>query len=365
MTTGAQHWPFANSPHARFLCIILLVAALNIFLRLNFLPITTLGDAPSYLNTARFLSGEEVDAHPGRLLKPLAALGIALFAPLFGGDMISGFLALNAFCYVLLAIAMYALLLLFTTERTLAMFLTLVFISAYPALLYGLDLYSDMGAWLLFVLALIGAVRYYRLASWKNFFLTASVIAVGLLWKEYSIPAGIFFGLILLFEPTHTWKEKFTRIFLLGAMSAVVIGMMQWIVYAQYRYTYIDFFIEAGAVAPGVSQYTPYFIAKSLVGVYFLGWGLVLLGLWHWRSISRSDRWLLAFLFPPSVMFLLWTSVSSRLFFVFAPFLTILALYGMKSLSGHPRVRVFLTALVILGSYTWLFASGTFRAFLQ
>lgn len=392
MINMMKEWFGADRPHMRFLCVIFIVAALNVFMRLNFLPITVLGDAPSYLNTARFISGEEVDAHPGRLLKPLAPLGIATFALLFHGDMILGFLILNTACYFLIAVAMYALLLLFTTsseerekvdllfrrpsddvdkgvalttERALAMLGTLVFISAYPMLEYGLDLYSDIGAWLLFVLALIGAVRYYRFASWKNFSLAASAIVLGLLWKEYGIPAGIFFGLILLVEPTRTWKEKFSRIFVLGAFSLVVVGIMQWVVYTHYHYTYIDFFREAGVVPPLVSQYTLYFITKSFVGVFLLGWGLVFAGLWHWRSIPRGDQWMLALLFPPSVMFLLWTSVSSRLYFLLAPLLALLATHGLKMISARSFVRILLTVVVILGSYTWLFMSGTFRAFLQ
>ncbi|OGZ12845.1 MAG: hypothetical protein A2942_03045 [Candidatus Lloydbacteria bacterium RIFCSPLOWO2_01_FULL_50_20] len=362
-----KNWFAADSPHIRFLCVILLVAALNIFVRLSFLPLTapTLGDGPGYLNNARIISGEPATPFPGRLLKPLTPLGIALFAPLFHGDMVSGFVMLNVLCYILFALAAYVLLLLFTADRFLAMLVTLMFISTYPILEYGLNLESDMGSWLLFVLTIFGSVRYYRAASWKNFGIAVAAVVVGLLWKEYAIPAGIFLGLVVLFEPTQTWKEKFFRIFVLAAFSALAVGIMQWIIYAKYHYTYIDFFREAASTSPSQSQRHLYFIGKSLFAVFLLGWGLVLAGLLRWRSIPRSDQHILALLFPPSMMFLLWTSVSSRLYYIVAPLLAILALHGLRSLTERRLVQVCIVVAIMVGSYAWLFASGTFRIFFQ
>ena len=366
MLIGVKHWFSADSPHTRFLCAIFLVATLNVFVRLNFLPLTISTDAYSYMDSARLISGEAAEKeYPGRLLKPLAPLGIALLASFFGGDMVSGFLALNTLCYFLLAFAMYALLCLFTTDRFLAMLGTLIFISTYPVLEYGLNLYSEMGSWFLYVVAIFGAVRYYRDASWKNFSIALTAIAVGLLWKEYSVLAGIFFGLVLLFEPTHTWKEKILRIALLGICSATVMGVMGLIIYAKFHYTLIDFLREAASTSPEQSQYHLYFIAKSLFGVFLLGWGLVLAGLWRFRLFSHADQWTLALLLPPSMMFLLWTFVSSRLYYVIAPLLAILALHGLRSLSGRRIVQVALVVVVMLGNYAWLFTSGSARALFQ
>lgn len=360
-----KNWFAVDAPHIRFLCIIFLVAALNIFVRLHFLPLTTSTDSDTYMNSARLLSGEHGTAFPGRLLKPLAPLGIALFAPLFHGDFVAGFLALNILCYFLLAIAMYALLLLFTTERFLAMLGTLVFLSTYPVLEYGLNLYSEMGAWLFFVVALLGIVRYYRDASWKNFIIATIAVAVGLLWKEYSVIPGIFFGFVLLHEPTCTWKEKIARISMLGACSALSLGSMALLVYANYHYTYFDWLHEAALVDPTQSQRHTYFILKSLFGVFLLGWVLVVAGLFNWRTFPRRDQWTLALLFPPSMLFLLWTFVSSRLYYIVAPLLAILALHGLETISARRFVRVALVVAIIFGSYAWLFASGTFRVFLQ
>lgn len=360
-----KNWLRADSPYGYFLCVIFLVLALNVFVRLSFLPLTISQDGETYIGSAQLLSGENTTPHPGRLLKPLAPLGIAMVAPLFHGDMVAGFLALNILCYVLLAIAMYVLLSLFTIDRFLAMLGTLIFISAYPVLEYGLNLYSEMGAWLFFVVAIIGAVRYHRLASWKNFYITTIAIAIGLLWKEYSILAGMFFVLILLFERTHTWKEKAARLLLLASYAAIPVGIVAGIVYAQFHYSYFDWFREAASVDPMQSQHTFYYIAKSMFGVYLLGWGLVSFGLWNWRKISRADRWTIVLLFPPSMMFLLWTFVSSRLYYVMAPLLSVLALHGLRTLSERRLVRVFLTVAVILGSYAWLFAGDIVRTLLQ
>lgn len=366
MMSGIQNWFSADSPHARLLCIVVLVAALNVFVRLNFLPLTISTDAHSYMDSARLISGEEAEnAYPGRLLKPLAPIGIALLAPFFGGNMITAFLALNILCYVFLALAAYILMLLFTTDRFLAMLGTIIFISTYPVLEYGLNLYSEMGAWALYVFAIAGAVRYYRDASWKNFLITLGAVAVGLLWKEYAVLAGIFFGLTILVETTSGGKEKLMRIVLLGAISALVMGIMGLIVYAKFHYTIIDFLREASSTSPEQSQYHIYFITKSLFGVFLLGWGLVLAGLWYWRTLPRADQWMLALLLPPSMMFLLWTFVSSRLYYVIAPLLAILALHGLRSLSERRFAQIALVVLVLAGNYVWLFAAGNFRVLFQ
>jgi hypothetical protein len=222
-----------------------------------------------------------------------------------------------------------------------------------------------MGAWLFFVLALYGAVRYYRDASWKNFAIATAAVAIGLLWKEYSVIAGIFFGLVLFFESTRTWKEKCARIGVLALSSALALGSMALIVYTKYHYTYLDWLREAAAVGGDQSQHTFYFIAKSLVGVFLLGWVLVLVGFYNLRTLSRRDQWTLALLFPPSMLFLLWTFVSSRLYYVLAPLLTILALHGLRSLSRRRSIQIVLVVIILLGDYMWLFASGTFRVFLQ
>jgi len=366
MMSGIQNWFSADSPHARFLCIIFLVAALNVFVRLEFLPLTISTDAHSYLDSARLISGEDTETiHPGRLLKPLAPLGIALLAPFFGGNMTSAFLALNILCYLLLAGAAYALMLLFTTDRFLAMLGTLMFISTYPVLEYGLNLYSEMGAWALYVLAIAGAVKYYRDASWKNFWFTVGAVAVGLLWKEYAVLAGIFFGLLILAEPSRVWKEKWIRIALLGVASAATLGVAATVVYAQFHYTYIDWLHDASSTDAAQSQYHFYFIAKSLLGVFLLGWGLVLSGVWHFRTLPRLDQLTLALLLPPSMMFLLWTFVSSRLYYVIAPLLAILALHGLRSFSVHRFVQVAFVVLALAGNYAWLFAAGNLRVLFQ
>jgi hypothetical protein len=202
-------------------------------------------------------------------------------------------------------------------------------------------------------------------ASWKNFTIALAATVIGLLWKEYAVPAGIFFGLVVLFEPTHTWKEKFLRIVLLGVSSAIPLGVMQWIIYTKFHYTYIDFIREAASTSPSTSQHHLYFMVKSLFAVFLLGWGLVLAGLWHWRSLSCSDRWTLALLFPPSMTLLLWTYVSSRLYYIVAPLLAILALHGLRSLTDRRLVQVCIVIAIMIGSYAWLFASGTLRVFLQ
>lgn len=353
-------------PHAPFLCALLLVIAINSFVRLEYHPLTISTDAYSYMDSAKLIRGEVAEkAYPGRLLKPLAPIGIALLAPVFDGDYEDAFIALNVFCYVLLGLASYALFSLFTDDRFLATLLSAIFISTYPVLLYGLDLYSEMGAWALYVLTLWAAIRYYRDASWKHFCVAVLMTALGLLWKEYAVPAGIFFGLLILAEPTRAIKEKLLRIVLLGVASLSVMGIMGFVVYAQYQYTLIDFLREAASTSSEMSQYTPYFIGKSLFGVFLLGWVMVAAGLWYWRSINKTDRMVLYLLLPPSLMFFLWTFVSSRLYYIVAPLLAIIALHGMRSLTSRRWVQVLITVVIVAGSYAWLFASEIVRDILQ
>ncbi|MFA6593797.1 MAG: glycosyltransferase [Candidatus Buchananbacteria bacterium] len=342
--------------------VLLAVVALNVFMRLDFVGFSVNGDAYQYMETAKLFMNQPAESFPSRILKPLGPLGIAWLSPLTGGDLSAAFEAEAIIFYIFLALAVYALFNLFFKDKWLALTGALIYISSYPLLKYGLDLFTESGAQLFWVLAAIGVVRFYKRPNNFNLFLTSLMVVVGMLWKEYSSLGMVFLYLVIFFHPLLPAGEKFKKIFL--STVAVGLPLIAWqvVVYFNYHYSYLDWY-KLGISAPSGSEYQPFFVVKSIVGVYLAAWLLVPLGLINWREFTVDQKFLIKCMILPSFMFLLWTGVSSRLYFVLALLLTLLAINGLKKYFHRCPSRAAVVAVIILIDYLWLLTSDGFREF--
>jgi len=352
------------SEHSPQLLILVLVVAFNWTLHQAFFEPTFTSDAVGYLDTAEWIKGGDVTLHPERILKPLAPLGIAILSFLTG-DTVSGMLFEAGLMYILLALATYLLFWGFFKHKIIALLGSIILISSYPMLFYGLDLYTETGAMFFYVFALFGIWKYFTSTDRLWFWLSAVAITLGMLWKEYSAVSGVFFGLVILFHPTHTLRGKIRDLMLLAIVSVGVLGLWQWYVYVVHQYSYLDWYRIGTAGDAVVREYTPYHIMKSLFATILLAWAFVPLGLWKWKAFSSLEKRFLVLLILPSLMFLLWGYVSSRLYFIVAPFALFFVLHGFRILETRRSFVIGLAMTVILlGNYAWLFANSFFRAML-
>jgi hypothetical protein len=310
------------------LAALLLLAALAGGVKLATVGTTPNSDYDSYIATAQLFSGLPASEHPERILKPLAPLAVALVAPVLGFPQ--GFVFVAFVFYLAFAAALYALGWAFFRDRFAAVCVALLGALSYPLLRYGVDLYTETGALFLFVLSLYLLLHYAKEPSARLVMANASVIGIALLWKEYSVVAGLAFGLLLLFE-RNAWKIKIGRLTLLALFSIAPTLLVQVWVYLTYGYTYLDWYVSGGA-SGFATEFTLTNLVKSTAALLGVAWLFVPLGLHRFASLPQPSRAFLFSVIPATMACFAWGYVSSRLFYVMAPAFLLLAVLGLSRL---------------------------------
>lgn len=355
-------------PLSRTTCFAIIAAALFLFLwmRFSFLPLTDGGDSVSYIAVAEWMSGDPVspsDIYPARFLKPLAPLGIALLSPL-AGDPILAFLILNILSYIALAAASWFFFLRFFVNDESALWGTLILISAYPVLFYGLDLYTDMGSWVLFVVTLTLIIGYARAPSPRAALVVGVSVAVGVLWKEYSVIAGLSAALMLLFVSYRSMAQRSGDLLLMSVPGIIALCGAQYFVWSTFGYSYLDWYKTGTTPIPGISEYTLPHIIKSLIGTVFFAWIPALLGVIRFPALGSTERRIvLSFALPLTLIFL-WGFVSTRLYFIVAPFVALLAVHGIMLFGKNFWWRALCVLGIVMTNCFWTIGVSELRPIL-
>lgn len=350
--------------HRLHLLALSLVVLCNLALHQIFFEPVFTSDAMGYLDTARWMRGENIDVYPERILKPLAPFGIALLS-LISGDVVAGMLLEVGIMYFLLAAVSYVFFYEFFKDKRRGFIGALLVISSYPMLFYGLNLFTETGAIFFYIAALLTIWKYLTTPDRRWYWYSIIIVTLGILWKEYSMVSGVFFGLAIMFHPSIDTRKKIMDLLVLGAITGTVFLSWQFYVYVAHQYSYLDWFQVGVGGDPVEREFTPYHIAKSLFATMLLAWGLVPSGLAKWRTFSPIQRRYILLLTLPSMMFFLWGYVSSRLYFIIVPFALLFALHGLERILLWRRsIGLAVVGAILCASYGWLFANSFFRAML-
>jgi hypothetical protein len=336
---------------------LLVAGVLTAYLKLEFLGITHSSDYDTYVLTAQYVAGE-VRAVPGdisipqRLLKPAYPLYLALAEPYLG--FFGAALFQSVVFYLLLIIALYLLAKEFLEDEVLPVLFVALTAFSYPVLKYGLDVYSETGAWFMYALSLWLTLKFVKRPSPYLFMANVALITLGFLWKEYIIVAGMVFGLALLFHGALSAREKAAHIGAYAALFLAVHVPWQLYVFRTFEFSYLDWYVRGGA--DGFSyEFTLKNIVKSTAALLGLAWLIVPHGFVRVRSTSAAERlFAYASVFPPLIGYA-WGFISSRLLYVIAPPMTLIALLGMKGWTRQSQVMF--VALASLANIGWLFLS--------
>lgn len=339
--------------HRFALAGLLLICAFAAVGKLTYIGTTPNSDYESYLATAQHFSDIPATVYPQRVLKPLAPLGVAAVAPFIGFS--AAFLFEVVLFYFAFALALYWLAYLYFKNRRLAFFAALLGALSYPLLRYGLDLYTETGALFFYVLSLALTLIYIQTPSRRILCINALVIGIGLIWKEYSVVAGLVFGLTLLFE-NATVRAKVQNLFLLGLISLTPTALVQLWVFLAYHYTYFNWYLAGGA-SGFKTEFTLHNFAKSFAALLGLGWLLVPVGAVYFFELSPSQKRFLQVAIPASLIALVWGYVSSRLFYVMAPAFILLAVYGLSRLPKWAQVCA--VVVIVGGNIAWLILAAS------
>lgn len=341
-----------------YVMIALVLSAGGAALKLHYFGTTESSDYIEYVATAHAFAGETPlsEAPPNRVLKPLAPLLIAALIPFFGDH--DATLLQSLVFYLALVVLMYLFAYEFLGDHYLAFLATLMVSLSYPMLKYGVDIFTETGAICFYTLSLLLTLRILRTPRPSLIFINAAVIAVGFLWKEYSIVAGVVFGLVLLFHPTLSRAEKWKYVVAFGAIGALITIPWQVFVALKYHYWYGSWYHSNAG--PGFArEFTLKNVLKSIAAVLGLAWLLVPLGFRKRAALDLPQRRFLQFSTWPPFMALAWGYISSRLFYVMAPPFLMLGMHGMRQWSR--RSQTIATALIIVANITWLFFSYSIK----
>lgn len=329
--------------------------------------LTPSSDGASYIETAHFLGGEEgAPLHQHRILKPLAPLGILAIERTTG---LAPDRALLVESLIGFAFLLFAGLWFFrecfaarANREILALVGAVLLAGGYPILKYGLDLYTETGAMAFYVACLAASVRASRDPSWRHVLLATTIGALGMLWKEYSALALAALGLLLLVSRDLSWSAKFARFGAMAGAGLVVVGTWVAYVYVAYQYSYLDWFKLGGASGTLELDNGPVAVAKSLLAIGMLAWLPAAYGVFRAGTMSVDERRLAILLAIPCLAIFTWGFAISRLYYVAAPALLLVALHGLsRMMEGRPWVLPAATMLVLASDFAWLAVSDNLR----
>ena len=338
------------------LLVLLVLGAAAAYLRLEFFGTTLSSDYDTYVQTAQYLLGESVDASTisvaGRMLKPLYPAFLAALHTML--DFHTAALLQSIFFYLLFIVAMFLLAREFFEDTFSSVIVVLLSAFSYPVLKYGVDVYSETGAWFMYALSLWFTLRFMRHPTTKLFLFNAILVTIGFLWKEYAILTAVVFGLAILQHAMLSMREK---VFYILAYAGIFLSThvpWQAYVFHVFDFSYLDWYLEAGA--DGFSyEFTLKNIIKSTAALIGVMWLFVPNGFLQLRGAAREKR-LFAYLSTP-VPFIgyAWGFISSRLLYVIAPPMLLVAVSGMRDWSRRTQVAVVAVALV--ANIGWLILS--------
>lgn len=330
-----------------FVPILLVLCALSIMsIRQNYMPVFELSDAPQYIETAKFIAGDEATFYGMRFLKPLAPGVVAFLAALPGVSYETAVLLQAQLAYIALLLALYWFGREFFGNKKQALLLALLVGTTYPMLRYGLMPIIESGAWALYFATLASLLRWSKTTETQWLWLTCGLLLAGVLWKEYAVLAGLAFGLVILSHPNLSLKRKAHAVLQGTFLILIPWALWQWHVYDVFSYSYLDWLAVGSAGEAYDSTYTFRAVVKTAFMLLTLAWPFVFLAWWKRKELSAETKRFWLTLLIPSFGFLLWGYVSSRLFFSLVPLIAPLAVLGLSVL---PKMRYKVAVVVCIG----------------
>jgi len=355
--TGELRIIFMRHTALVIVALLLIVGAVIAIFKLNYLGTTHSSDYDTYVMTAQYLRGEVTSDPTGisiaqRILKPLYPGFLALMGSVT--DYFTAALVQAVIFYFLFIVAMFLLAREFFDDLFLATIAVVLSAFSYPVLKYGLDVYTETGAWFMYVLSLWLTVTFLRTPSRAIFFANVALITVGFLWKEYIVIAAIVFGICLLLHQALTIRQKILHVFLCGGIFLSVHIPWQFYILSTFNFSYLDWYLIGGA--DGFSyEFTLKNIVKSTAALIGIMWLFVPLGLIRLKSADFHQK---LFAYAGSVAPLIgyaWGFISSRLLYVIAPPMLLVSLYALKG--WDRRYLAALAALACIANLGWLVLS--------
>ena len=366
---------YEDSPIWKMLIVTILITIILYTIRVLLFPFEISTDTLTFIDTAKYFVGD-LDSAPGfRLLKPLAPACLALVHVLFHLDF---FISFNFFVfasYIVLSVsALFFFYMFFKGNKFSAYAGTILTLAAYPVLKYGLDPMTEVGA-LAFVFAASAFIILYnreaqlgpRSARATTYLLISLFfILVGFLWKEYTALSGIILFLIVASKFYTDHKKYFRDILIVTLVPTIFLVLLNLLTHFLFNYTYLDWFAVGQESSDAYTQFTIYYLAKSIFGTLLLGWVFFLFGLLKFKNLGSIEKKEIVIFMLVTPFVFSWGYVSSRLFFPAMIPIIILSALGLNYLKDRfgNKFYIFCLALYIFTTFFWIFTSSHLTAIL-
>lgn len=341
----------------KYLLLSFIFALLNaVLLLIVFVPRFNHTDTPQYISTIKYILGDptgEVFLH--RILNPMPILIGAAISPLFGVENV--LIVQNLIFYFLSVWLIFLLIFRLYHNEKQAFYGTVLYITAYPILAYGLASLTDMAGWFFYLLLVFISLSFLKNPQLKTALLSGLVAGFAILFKENVAAAPLFFVSLILIAARISFKEKLKYILVFGVSFLFFPIINSIVLHNLYSYFYLDAYVYGGLGA--TSGFYMVSFARILIEigrVLLVGWVFVLLGGLKEFALKNMERIkiLLAFL-PPSLSFFLWCFPHNRIIYIAAPLLVILGSFGIlrnfKNYQINTFVEMFLLSFYILVNY--------------
>lgn len=329
-------------------------------------------DSEEYLTTAKYFSGQGALVNNdmiklfGRLLKPVFPALVALFSPIFGFKL--PFILINVVFYLSIGFVVFKIVKLLFDDEKQALVASMLFLTAYPMLEYGINYYTDLAGWFFFIVSVYLTLLFGQKPSYKLVVWNGVVSAIGFLTKESGGMGTLFFVLFLFFIYKDSFVNKLKYLLAIAVVFWSPVILWQVFVYFKYNYSYADWYLLCARGSKIFHQDYFKIIPKSLAATFLLGWVFVLIGLARIKKAAIEVRGVVAALVLPSFSFMLWPAVSSRLAYIIGLLLSILASFGFMFLLnrlGRKLISVALLIIVIAGNYFWFIFDDRLRVLIN
>jgi len=321
----------------KYLLLSLIVASLNaVLLLVFFVPrfdYSDTSDTPQYVSTIEHIAGNtQAQVYPHRILKPMPILIGAALSPIFGAK--NSLVAQNVVFYFLSVFLVFLLIHRLYHNEKQAFYGTVLFAGAYPVLAYGLAPLTDLPGWFFYLLSVLISLKFVEKPHFKTALLAGFVAGLGMLFKENTAAAPIFFFVFIFIASKLSFKEKIKYLFIYGLAFSILPFINSIIIYKLYSYSYLNWLdynsVGGGGRRNALYMVTPFRIVIEIGRVLLIGWIFVLFGILKEFTLRNRERIkiLISFILP-SLSAFLWVYPHNRMLFIAFPLLVLLGSFGI------------------------------------
>jgi glycosyltransferase involved in cell wall biosynthesis len=318
------------------------------------------GDSVSYVETIEYMKTgiQPTNFLPNRIITTSGGMVSVIMLDKIIGNTPLSWLIINGFLYVVMGLFFYSLLKKLLHDSRVAFLGTILLITNYAAISFGLAYLMDIGGWTFYIASLYFSLKYLQSKNQNFLWISSVLVGVGGLFKECALLAYVVIFFLVI---TNHWKQWLKILKLLIATTVMSFGpflLVNIYSYFAYGYTYFSW-LSAQDVYVYPSRIVEYI--KSFGSLYNFGFFLFIPGLYILLKNSKKvleDKsilfiWLVIFSVLPIS---LWAAITQRVLFITVPALVLVSSLFLKKIENRwyivwPLLGFYILASFLMDSY--------------